>query len=145
MSIADELAIRQLVARYADAVNRRDETLWASTWDEAGVWMLPGREVSGREAVVDLWRAAMGGFEFVAQLIYQGTIEINENRATGRWYLSEHLRPAGTDAGRFTIGTYADEYVRHGDEWFFARRQYHVLYNDEGRGDMTGIVTPLPA
>ena len=40
--VADELEIRQLVAAYADAVNRRDQDLWASTWAEECQWTLPG-------------------------------------------------------------------------------------------------------
>lgn len=126
--VEDELAIRHLVAAYADAVNRRDEALWSSTWAEDGVWSLPGRSVEGREAVVAMWVAAMGSFEFVAQLVYQGTLQIEGDQANGRWYLTEHLQPVGADEGRFTIGTYADEYIRQDGDWRFASRQYEVLY-----------------
>ena len=143
-AVADELAIRQLVAAYADAVNRRDESLWASTWAEDGVWDLRGNVVEGREAVVALWNTAMGGFSFVAQLVYQGTLEIDGDRATGRWYLSEHLRPVDAETGRFTIGSYADEYTRVGGEWKFARRSYDVLYSDETSGAVAGSVLPFP-
>ena len=88
----DELAIRSLVARYADAVNRYDEALWAGTWAVNGVWDLAGMVVEGRKAVVDFWRNAMGSFEFAIQLVYQGTIEIEGDSASGRWYLTETLR-----------------------------------------------------
>ena len=50
----DELAIRHLVAAYADAVNRRDGPLWASTWADDGVWDLMGNEITGKDAVVDI-------------------------------------------------------------------------------------------
>ena len=141
----DELAIRHLVAVYADAVNRRDEPLWASTWADHGIWDLMGNEITGKNAVVDMWNNAMNGFEFVVQLVYQGTLEIDGASATGRWYLSEHLRPRGSKSGRFNIGTYADQYQRVDDKWLFARRTYNILYNDEGKGDMSGMVIPLPA
>ena len=32
--LADELAVRALIERYADAVNRRDATDWAALWTE---------------------------------------------------------------------------------------------------------------
>ena len=32
MAVQDELAIRQLIARYSDAVNRYDAEAWAATW-----------------------------------------------------------------------------------------------------------------
>ncbi len=142
--VEDELAIRQLVAAYADAVNRRDEALWAGTWADDGVWDLRGNVVEGRDAVVAMWKGAMGGFSFVAQLVYQGTLEITGDRATGRWYLSEHLRPADSDTGRFTIGSYADDYIKVGGKWKFRKRSYDVLYNDEGTGNMSGTVLPFP-
>ena len=83
--LEDELAIRHLVAAYADAVNRRDGPLLASTWAEGSVWDLMGNEIAGKDAVVAMWTKAMSGFDFVVQLVYQGTIEINGASATGRW------------------------------------------------------------
>ena len=141
--VADELEIRHLVAAYADAVNRRDAALWASTWAEDGVWALPGNEVSGRDAVVGMWTAAMGSFEFVAQLVYQGTLEISGDEATGRWYLTEHLRGVGDESGRFTVGTYKDEYRKVHGRWCFSKRVYQVLYADTGPGVMTGKIAAV--
>ena len=133
------------MAVYADAVNRRDGPLWASTWADDGVWDLMGNEITGKDAVVDMWNNAMNGFEFVVQLVYQGTLEIDGASATGRWYLAEQLRPQDSRSGRFNIGTYADRYQRVDGEWLFTRRTYNILYNDEGKGDMSGMVIPLPA
>ena len=42
--IEDELALRNLMGRYTDAVNRRDADAWIATWAEDGVW----RETIGR-------------------------------------------------------------------------------------------------
>jgi ketosteroid isomerase-like protein len=142
--VEDELAIRELVALYADAVNRVDEAQWADTWTENAQWSLPMVTVDGKSQIVGLWVQAMSSFEFVAQLVYQGVVKISGNEATGRWYLCEHLRSKGDSTGRFNIGTYNDVYVKEGDRWRFASRQYHVLYNDEGAGDMSGTVIPLP-
>ena len=38
--MSDEYAIRQLVEKYADAVNRVDKEDWASTWCEDSEWDL---------------------------------------------------------------------------------------------------------
>ena len=144
--VADELEIRHLVASYADAVNRRDQALWASTWAEDCHWSLPGAgRFSGKEAVVGFWQAAMGRLDFVAQLGYQGTLEINGDEASGRWYFYEHIRPAGSAEGMFTIGTYKDKYIKQNGKWLFMRRDYHIMYNDEGKGNMRGTVIPIPA
>lgn len=143
--VEDELAIRHLVSVYADAVNRRDEALWSSTWAEDGVWDLMGNPVAGRETIVSTWKSAMAGFSFVVQLVYQGTVHIDGDQATGRWYLAEHLRPVDSDAGLFNIGSYLDVYTRQDGSWTFKRRGYQVLYNDEGKGDMSGMVLPFPS
>ena len=71
-AVADELAIRHLVSAYADAVNRRDKALWASTWAEESVWDLSAFSAEGKANIVQLWEGAMAGFEFVAQIVHQG-------------------------------------------------------------------------
>ena len=73
-----------------------------------------------------MWR-----FEFALQLVYKGTIEIEGDGASDRWYLTETLWPKGADAGRITIGCYVDEYVKENGAWCFAKRTYRVLYDRE--------------
>ena len=73
----------------------------------------------------------MGRFEFALQLVYQGTIEIEGDGASGRGYLTETLWPKGADADRITIGCYVDEYVKENGTWCFAKRTYRVLYDRE--------------
>lgn len=128
--VEDELAIRHLVSAYADAVNRRDGDLWASTWARDSIWELRGNPFEGKDNIVNMWQSAMGSFAFVVQLVYQGTIEVEGDRATGRWYLAEHLRPEGAEDVIFNIGTYADEYARIDGKWLFTKRSYEVLHSD---------------
>lgn len=140
----DEQEIRNLVARYADAVCRRDQDDWSATWAEDGLWQLPNAPVTrGRDNIVKLWVGAMAGFPFVAQLIQNGTVEVAGDSATGRWYITEHLKFADSDKGMFNIGVYQDKYTRTPDGWKFAERYYAVLYNDGDGG--TGATTPYPA
>ena len=47
--VASELEIRGLVARYADAVSRRDEKAFAATFAIDGEWQLLGKVAEGRE------------------------------------------------------------------------------------------------
>ncbi len=142
--VADELAIRHLVSAYADAVNRRDKALWASTWAEESVWDLSALSAEGKADIVQLWEGAMAGFEFVAQIVHQGTLEIDGDQATGRWYLQENLKPVNSTEGRFSLGTYVDEYVKQEGRWLFSSRKYHVFYSEEGEGVTAGAVTPIP-
>jgi len=143
-NIEADMAIRDLVYRYADAVCRRDEAAWGATWAADGVWQLPGApRMEGREAIVGLWVNAMSGFPFVAQTVNYGILEIDDDTASGRWYLTENLKFAD-GGGMFNIGCYQDRYVKQDGRWLFAERHYAVLYNDEGKGDMTGTVNEFP-
>jgi uncharacterized protein (TIGR02246 family) len=140
----DDLAIRDLVYRYADAVCRRDQEAWAATWAEDGIWQLPrAPRMEGRDAIVGLWATAMGGFPFVVQIVHHGLVDIDGDRATGRWYLSEHMKTSADD-GRYNVGCYQDRYVKRDGRWLFAERHYAILYDDEGKGDMTGTANPFP-
>ena len=142
--VEDELAIRTLVSRYADAVNRRHEEDWGATWAEDGTWTLPGAgAVSGRENIVNMWLGAMGGFPTVMQIVYHGLVEVDGNQGSGRWTLAEYLKfPDGN--GMFNLGVYQDQYVKVGGEWKFASRNYSVIYNDSSATALAGECTPYP-
>ncbi len=138
---ADEIAIHGLVARYADAVTRRDEAAWRATWAEDGEWRIMGSPTKGRDAVVALWRTLMGSLPFVMQIANGGIVETDGDRGLGRWYITEHQRSAdGT--GSLILGVYHDEYRRLGGEWRFARRHFDILY--AGPPDLSGQLMPFP-
>ena len=85
---ADELAIRGLVARYCDAVCRRDPQAWVATWADDCTWDLGGgRVVRGREAVLELWTSATARYPWVAQLAPTGTVELTGDTTRGAWIL----------------------------------------------------------
>jgi ketosteroid isomerase-like protein len=140
MSMQDELEIRNLVARYGDAVCRRDGDAWAATWTVDCRWDLGGGRVThGRAASLALWQEATARYPWVAQLPASGTVEVDGDRAVGTWYVLElnHL-PDG--AGALHLGHYEDEYAKTADGWLFASRTFHMLY----RGALDpGVVVPL--
>ena len=135
----DELAIRDLNARYIDAVNRYNKDDWAATWSESAIWNLMGMEVSGKGAIVEMWTNAMAGFEFAIMMLNSGTISVDGDAATGRWYITEHLKMADGSTN-MTLGVYDDEYRREGDNWLYSRRSYQVIY--QGPPDLSGNYNP---
>ena len=142
--IAAELAIRNLVGQYADAVNRRDKDDWAKVWTEDGVWVLPDLMNTGdhkimkvRENVVDVWYNTMQLFSFVMHIVYSGTIDVQGNTATSRWYISENL--IGTDGTHMTLfGVYNDENVKIEGKWLYKKRVFRPIYT--GPADLSGQV-----
>lgn len=129
-----ELAIRQLVAEYADGVNRYDPPTWAATWAEQGKWLLrPDETVTGRKAIVQQWQSIMETLEFAIMLPGSGQVRIEGNGAAGRWYMTEVVqekpgqgRQGG--AGAHIVGVYNDEYLLCHGRWHFLKRAYHLLY-----------------
>lgn len=135
----DELAIRGLVERYADAVNRRDADDWAGLWTKDGIWEVFGSEITGRDAVVGAWSGAMQGFSFVFHVVHSAVIEVEGESARGRWTVSEQLVDAAGKPG-ILLALYHDEYRREAGAWKIARRRLQPLY--QGAPDLSD---PLPA
>jgi ketosteroid isomerase-like protein len=137
----DELAIRNLLARYGDAVCRRDASAWIATWAPDCTWDLGrGRVTRGREATLALWRESIAKYPWVAQLPASGVVELIDGQVRGTWYVLELNRlPDGS--GVMHLGHYRDSYVRTEDGWRFGTRRFHLVY----RGGMdAGTVIPLP-
>jgi uncharacterized protein (TIGR02246 family) len=137
--------LHDLVARYSDAVCRRDETVFAATWAEDALWQLPGMPLTeGREAIVALWLSVMERFPFVIQRMNNGTVELSGDSASGRWYLSEHI--AADDGGiMINVGVYQDRYVRRGGAWQFAERHFSMLYHERREASENVITAGYPA
>ncbi|MDJ0851986.1 MAG: nuclear transport factor 2 family protein [Myxococcota bacterium] len=125
--IRDELAIRNLVARYADSITRSDHGDWASTWAPDGEWHVLGQTASGREACLKRLEELLSALAFVVQIPASGVIELDGDTGTGRWTLTEHGKFVGGDAF-FSIGTYDDRYTRIDGRWHFRSRHFTTLY-----------------
>jgi hypothetical protein len=124
--IEDQLAIRNLHDRYADAVFRRDPLDWGALWAVDAQWDLMGTKVEGREAIVTLWNGAMAGFAFVGFFFQTGAIEVDGDAGTGRVYTNEVLENLEGELAR-TVGLYEDQYVRSAGGWLYQRRDFKIL------------------
>jgi ketosteroid isomerase-like protein len=124
--IEDQLAIRNLHDRYADAVFRRDPADWGAVWTSDASWDLMGTQVEGREAIVTLWNGAMAGFTFVGFFTQVGAIEVDGDTGTGTVYTNEVLEDQQGNLAR-TVGCYKDHYVRRGSDWLYQSRSFSIL------------------
>jgi hypothetical protein len=66
-------------------------------------------------------------------------VDVSGDTASGRWYLTEHLKPVEGDPS-LTLGVYDDTYVCEQGQWRFARRVYNVIY--QGPADYSGTFNP---
>ena len=120
-----EIRITALLARYADAVVRRDPDDWIATWAPDAIWSLAGTEITGREAILDTWQRAMASFPFVIHTVTPPVLRIDGDQARGRCSVQEVLRSPDGSA-RQIFGTYHDRFVLTQD-WHFAHRRFDVL------------------
>jgi ketosteroid isomerase-like protein len=134
----DELALDRLMARYIDAVHRRDAQAWAATWAPDGCWNLMGQEVIGRDHIAALWQQMMGGFEFVLMLPSSSMYDIKGDEASGHWYLQEFTRDSKGEA-TCLVSRYLDSYRRLDGAWVYQARRYDPIY--QGPPDLSGAYT----
>jgi uncharacterized protein (TIGR02246 family) len=139
---ADIQAIRNLVARYSDAVNRRDAEAWGDCWAEQGsTWKIMGMAPENREGIVGLWTQLMSGFPFVVQMPSECLVEVSGDVGTVRAYLTETGK--GPDGqGMLTLGVYHDRVQRDPDGWRFSERAFNAMYS--GPMDMSGEPAGFP-
>jgi len=124
----DYIEIRQLVARYAYAVDSgADEgRVYASLFAADGAFAdRSGRETTGREALAALARRNTRGLQSAFHFIVNHVIEPSPEGARGKEYLlqvriGEGERPNDVFGG----GRYDDIYVKTAEGWRFKRRQF---------------------
>ena len=140
LSEADS-AIRQLHARYIDAVWRQDAAAFGDCWVENAEWKIIGSEIRGRAPIVALWSQVMQNFERVIQFYHQPILEVGEGAASGRTYVTEHnCFKDGRKA--FTIGLYHETYRDDGDRWRFTWRHFDLFYM--GPPNLSGTFFDIP-
>ncbi|MFN8626365.1 MAG: nuclear transport factor 2 family protein [Candidatus Binatia bacterium] len=57
---------------------------------------------------------------FCMHMVHNPIIEVNGDRATGKWYYEAPTTDAATNKAQWMAGTYLEEYVRENGEWKFA-------------------------
>ena len=125
---ADYIEIRQLVARYAYAVDTGADNgnVYASLFAPDGAFAdRMGRETKGRDALAALARRNTRGPQSAFHFIVNHVIEPTSDGAIGKEYLLQ-LRMGDGDRPNdvFGGGHYEDAYVKTPEGWRFKRRQF---------------------
>jgi hypothetical protein len=152
----DVVAISRVQAAYADVVTRR-------AWPELRELFRPDApvqvdtvtaapiELTGHEGIGSFIAGAIERFEFFEFVILNShivtAVDGDPDAARARLYMCELRQESATaekPAGQWSnaFGIYHDDYVRHDDRWWFARRRYQSLARIElsGRAE----VFPFP-
>ena len=126
----DHLAIRTLIDRYTDALNRQDWGVMPELFADNVVWQASGPfelRFEGRDAVVAALQGMVTTLEFLLQNNSAVVIELSGDRARARVSLSELGRDRGGN-GLNNFGMYVDDLVKSKGEWRFERRSFHCRY-----------------
>jgi uncharacterized protein (TIGR02246 family) len=143
--VANELEIRDLVHRYADASSRRNPTDVAGTFTSDGEWHSPAMgNYQGRDAVTSFFSTMLEDWDAFLQGVLSGVVVLDAadpDRAAGRWFVEETGQR--TDGANLSVtGVYHDEYVRDAGAWRIYRRRYDPLLI---RADDAATALPFPA
>ena len=145
----DEIAVRALIAAYADVVNRRewseleslfvvDAPITVDLRDRAPI------EIAGPIALGEFIGGAIERFTFFEFVALNVRVQLQSagaaDRATVRTYMCELRQDHDGEFSR-AFGIYQDEVTRASSGWRFARRRYQSI----ARGDTTLDVLPPPA
>jgi hypothetical protein len=124
----DYLEIRQLVSRYAYAVDTGADNgnVYASLFAPDGAFAdRTGRETRGHEALAALARRNTRGLQSAFHFIVNHVIEPTSDGAIGKQYLLQLRMGDGERPNDvFGGGRYDDIYVKTPDGWRFKRRQF---------------------
>jgi ketosteroid isomerase-like protein len=136
-----ESAIRQLHARYTDAVWRKDYASFGDCFAVDAEWRISGMVLRGRAEIVRTIEQLMSRYRCVLVTLRTPILDVGDGVASGRTYLSEQSimndgRPYGP------IGTYYERFVDQGDRWRFTWRLFQTHYT--GSPDMSGTLFDNP-
>lgn len=137
-----EAGIRQLHARYGDAVWRKDYAAFADCFTEDAEWRIAGQVHRGRREIVGFLERAMSNFHGVIMTFRTPIIELSgDGAANARTYVTENN---GFKDGRpgSTIGTYYERLVERDGVWRRAWALYQLHYM--GPADLTGAFFAQP-
>jgi ketosteroid isomerase-like protein len=122
-----ECAIRQLHARYADAVWRRDSEAFADLFADDAQWKVAGMHLRGRTEISRTFEKFMTHSGRILMSFGTPIVEVGVGGASSRTYVTENNKFAdGRTAS--TIGVYYERFVDEGDRWRFKWRHWNLHY-----------------
>jgi ketosteroid isomerase-like protein len=137
-----ECGIRQLHARYCDAVWRFDFAAFADCFTEDCEWRIGGVVQRGREEIVAHNRTLFANFRHLLITLRTPILELHsDGTASGRTYFTAQSLLA--DGNRYApMGIYYERFVNGGDRWRASWRLFQTLYY--GPADLSGTFHDMP-
>ena len=122
-----ECGIRQLHARFVDAVARKDAEDFGACFAEDGEWKIATMHMRGRAEVQAAFGRLLGACARVQIIASPPILEVDGDTAIGRLYVTEITKMLDGSSA-MTIGGYFDRYVEEGGRWRFRWRHFALHY-----------------
>lgn len=135
--LEDEVAIRELASRFADAGTRNDIQAIKTLFCPDVVFSIgkPNAvEARGPEGIGELIQKLESGKDFFVQFVHSGLVKIDGSRASARWLIREIAlgsEPGGDGKSYYNnFGFFHDELEKTEGKWLFKSRTYQYIYLD---------------
>ena len=141
--LADRLAIRELIDRYADAITRGDFEQHITCFLPDGVWHVAAPfeyHIVGATNIRDYVAGSSGKMDFLIQLNSSTTIHsLTADRANATTTVREMGKASDGSRSFTNYGVYDDDIVKVDGEWKFAKRHFQPIYMDKSALTGTSI------
>jgi uncharacterized protein (TIGR02246 family) len=129
MTVLDsiECAIRQLHARYADALWRKDADSFGALFARDAEWKVAGMHMRGREEIRETFARFMVHTGRTLMTFRSPIITLADGVPTCRTYVTEQNKFASGQSAE-TIGVYYERFVQEDGEWRFHYRHWNMSY-----------------
>jgi len=123
-------AIRELIERYSDAINRRDFTSLAGLFIPESHWWADAPHNLHFEgaAIAPAIAQMVETFPFLLQMTCSIVVNVDGNGAEASTTIREMAQAADATTGLDSLGLYHDVLARTPNGWRFASRRFQPLY-----------------
>lgn len=129
-----EFEIRQLQARYADALWRKDPDSFAALFTRDGEWKVAGLLMRGREEIRSTFAAFMKHTGRTLMTFRTPIVEVVDGELRARTYVTEQNKFANGEHAD-TIGIYYETFAEEDGRLRFRFRHWNMYYI--GPGDLS--------
>lgn len=136
-----EAGIRQLHARFSDAVWRKDDEAFGQCFATDGEWKIATMHIKGRADIGATFGKLMAACDRVQLILGTPLLDVTEELVSARIQVTE-LAKMADGSSALTLGTYFDRYIEQEGQWRFAWRHFGLQYR--GPVDMSGEMVNSP-
>jgi ketosteroid isomerase-like protein len=127
--LSDELEIRGLIDKWADAINHRVPRLIKDIYAADGTLGVHGwiMDFKGVDEIVGFLAGLLGHWDVIFHAVYSGRVSVDGDSAVGSWYMTEFGRYRdGYEV--FVGGRWSDKYIRTDSGWRIYDRRFQRMF-----------------